>query len=638
MQLPPTLENKITTGASRDNLVFKVLSRYWITAFALFTVVILGHAIYVMSLMAYGSLSLDDKRYYIAKEGQGIEQIMMLPAKNWEKPNSLIFETDSATVWLKLNIPKALLSQASVLRFNDPLIDQVKVHVGHYDAGEWQGQRGLLLGDTFAFENRSFALPNIVVPISASNNDTIVFIGGSSKFAVNLAVGLWTLEEFIEFNSHTTIFFGMLFGYILALVCYSMLMYTTARKSEYMWYCAYLFGFAIHLMSISGYAYQYIWPSSESFQNVAGGISISLAFLFLTKFTEILIAPTKKWVIAFFKFFTYANLLIALLGLLSLNPMFVKLSLAVVILTCFGIPFLCLGSAKSGSKMSKHLGHVWLTVMIIVLVTLLDRFQVFSLNIDPLLLLIFGFHLQTLLTGSGLIYGYRSGSFETLRLKESAIRDEAEAIKAKDQILALQKDAQLKLQAQVKQQTLQLENALNNLSLASKELEQLRNVDGLTGLPNRLAFDEALDELAKTAVDFAKPLCLAVVDIDHFKQVNDTYGHLAGDDCLRAFSQLLKDTFERRDYSFCRFGGEEFVVASLLPFKQFEKQLNIFKDALQALDIQTSAGIIKIKTSAGIASKRLIDSADTRKLYAKADENLYLAKQKGRNLVIASVY
>jgi len=202
----------------------------------------------------------------------------------------------------------------------------------------------------------------------------------------------------------------------------------------------------------------------------------------------------------------------------------------------------------------------------------------------------------------------------------------------------LQKDAQLKLQAQVKQQTLQLENALNNLSLASKELEQLRNVDGLTGLPNRLAFDEALDELAKTAVDFAKPLCLAVVDIDHFKQVNDTYGHLAGDDCLRAFSQLLKDTFERRDYSFCRFGGEEFVVASLLPFKQFEKQLNIFKDALQALDIQTSAGIIKIKTSAGIASKRLIDSADTRKLYAKADENLYLAKQKGRNLVIASVY
>ena len=128
---------------------------------------------------------------------------------------------------------------------------------------------------------------------------------------------------------------------------------------------------------------------------------------------------------------------------------------------------------------------------------------------------------------------------------------------------------------------------------------------------------------------------MAVIDIDHFKQVNDTYGHLAGDECLRVFSGLIKECFNLSDYAYCRYGGEEFVLASLLPLEQVEARLNVFKDRVQALQVCANGTNISFTASAGLAGENLKDANDTRKLYAKADKKLYQAKESGRNLVVA---
>jgi diguanylate cyclase (GGDEF)-like protein len=90
-------------------------------------------------------------------------------------------------------------------------------------------------------------------------------------------------------------------------------------------------------------------------------------------------------------------------------------------------------------------------------------------------------------------------------------------------------------------------------------LQQLSHVDGLTGIPNRRAFDERLDQEWRRSVRSDEPLAAAMIDVDHFKQYNDTRGHLAGDDCLRRVAGRLAEGLTRGGDFVARYGGEEFV-------------------------------------------------------------------------------
>jgi diguanylate cyclase (GGDEF)-like protein len=250
-------------------------------------------------------------------------------------------------------------------------------------------------------------------------------------------------------------------------------------------------------------------------------------------------------------------------------------------------------------------------------------------------MLFVGFYLQILVMAGVLAYSFRVSYEKTLRNKASAKADKAQEIAAQDEILLLHKNAQKKLEAQVKAQTQQLENALGDLSAASEELQKMRNLDGLTQLPNRLAFEEESERLAKKSLMRGSPICVAILDIDHFKNINDSYGHLVGDECLRTFSAKFKSSFTQQDYTLCRLGGEEFMLASLLPVQQVEKDLNTFRKSIQDMEVILDQGNIAFTVSAGLSHKRISKITDIKSLYSIADEKLYLAKQKGRNLVVA---
>ncbi|GAO23483.1 diguanylate cyclase [Alicycliphilus sp. B1] len=98
------------------------------------------------------------------------------------------------------------------------------------------------------------------------------------------------------------------------------------------------------------------------------------------------------------------------------------------------------------------------------------------------------------------------------------------------------------------------------LTLANQRLEELSTTDSLTGLANRRHFDDILAKEWQRARRLRHPLALLMIDVDHFKQFNDTYGHLAGDDCLRQVAQILKQRLLRGSDTAARFGGEEFAV------------------------------------------------------------------------------
>jgi diguanylate cyclase (GGDEF)-like protein len=173
--------------------------------------------------------------------------------------------------------------------------------------------------------------------------------------------------------------------------------------------------------------------------------------------------------------------------------------------------------------------------------------------------------------------------------------------------------------------------ALENASL-HKRLELEAVTDGLTELPNRRQFQHRLAQELVRAERFENPLALVVADLDNFKQVNDRHGHLAGDDVLRAFSEILRDAVREVDTA-ARYGGEEFAL--LLPETDVEGARVVaerVRVALEARRFQSIPGsIVSATASFGIAAYPEVPTAE--ELFAAADLALYRAKAGGKNRV-----
>jgi diguanylate cyclase (GGDEF)-like protein len=180
----------------------------------------------------------------------------------------------------------------------------------------------------------------------------------------------------------------------------------------------------------------------------------------------------------------------------------------------------------------------------------------------------------------------------------------------------------------------QARTALEHASL-HKNLELAASTDGLTELPNRREFqDQLAAELARVE-RFGGPLALVVADLDSFKQVNDRHGHLAGDDVLRAFADVLRRNVREIDTA-ARYGGEEFAV--VLPGTDLGGAVNVaerIRAEMASLRIQTFPGaLIGVTASFGVAAYPECPSEDA--LFAAADEALYRAKAAGKNRVAIS--
>jgi len=182
-----------------------------------------------------------------------------------------------------------------------------------------------------------------------------------------------------------------------------------------------------------------------------------------------------------------------------------------------------------------------------------------------------------------------------------------------------------------------LRKSQQDLMESNLELQRLTNVDGLTGLSNRRYFNEYIDTEWRQAIRSREAISLLMVDIDHFKQYNDNYGHLAGDEVLRTVAQTVMGCFRRPRDLAARFGGEEFVV--VLP-QTANDRLQLLAEkvvrAVEALDLPHRASSVagKVTISAGGATTTPRNDTSFLSLVETADRALYEAKRTGRNRAI----
>jgi diguanylate cyclase (GGDEF)-like protein len=191
-----------------------------------------------------------------------------------------------------------------------------------------------------------------------------------------------------------------------------------------------------------------------------------------------------------------------------------------------------------------------------------------------------------------------------------------------------------------------------------KRATELAALDPLTGIANRRAFEEALDQEWRRMRRYRTPLCLFMIDVDDFKRFNDVYGHVAGDQCLRAIAQVLGDNTRRAGQLAARYGGEEFAV--LLPHLHIDDAHRLAQricEAVRDLRIphRESTAAVQVTISVGVASALLLLGSDQGALLfprggasaemrglgptllvEAADRALYAAKNAGRNQVVSA--
>ncbi|MCG8688768.1 MAG: GGDEF domain-containing protein [Desulfobacterales bacterium] len=181
-------------------------------------------------------------------------------------------------------------------------------------------------------------------------------------------------------------------------------------------------------------------------------------------------------------------------------------------------------------------------------------------------------------------------------------------------------------------------DTISELNALKQELEGLRHeakTDMLTGLLNRRGFEEAVAKATSTARQNNTPLTLIIADIDHFKKVNDTYGHLIGDNVLKMLSNLIKEHIKGKDIA-SRFGGEEFIIVlpetDLKGGSALAEHIRTSLESMRWRTKQSGKAIGAITISLGIAQYAPGENLDT--LIQRADNALYTAKQNGRNQTV----
>jgi diguanylate cyclase len=175
----------------------------------------------------------------------------------------------------------------------------------------------------------------------------------------------------------------------------------------------------------------------------------------------------------------------------------------------------------------------------------------------------------------------------------------------------------------------QLENEAAALERSLQREQRMALLDALTGIANRLGYNERIEQEFKRWKRFRQPLSLVAWDLDHFKNINDTYGHRAGDRVLRAFAKLISAKVRETDFV-ARYGGEEFVMLLIgTPAADARTVAESIREDIGGLGFHFRGTPVNVTASCGVTEVRDADTPES--LFDRADRALYRAKESGRN-------
>lgn len=492
------------------------------------------------------------------------------------------------------------------------LSDRIDVYLSYPDGREVHHAGG----DTFPFEQRSvrYRHPNFWVDLPTDTPvDILVRVQSQSSMQVPLA--LYTPAAFAELSRDGQLGIGLYYGILLALFFYNLVLWLVLRDGSYFWYLFHISAFGLVLFTLNGLGFEYLWPHSTWLADKAVPLSVCLAQIGMQQFARTFLNLRERWrtgdrisrgIIAFF----------VLLGIAATQLPYhiaTPIASAAVFPSIIWIAAVTLVVVRTGYRPAKVFLLAW---------------GMFLLGTAVFVALAFGLLPKTFLTE----YGVQIGSALEMLLLSVALGYRYAALRNENERIV--RDAKNQLEQKVELRTSELRQAMTQLEDAHQRLHEFSRHDGLTDLYNRTHFREAFELLLSRARNSRQPISLLMIDLDHFKRINDTYGHLVGDDCLRWTSNTMAEVLQPYDALVARFGGEEFIAA--LPGMGLGHASAVAEELRQALRANPCrSGDLQIPVSASIGvhcvdleARNSLESA-----LQVADQALYAAKAEGRDCV-----
>lgn len=488
-----------------------------------------------------------------------------------------------------------------------PIMDRMEVHYlyadGHRDFQE--------AGDSVNFHQRAKAHHNINFSFALAHGEQVdIFIRVTTTGAIQMPMVLWSEQAFADKISDEQIVFGLYYGMLFSLGVYNFLLFLVIRDRNYLLYVLYIASYGLFQVSLNGLAFQYLWPESPDWNNRSIACLMGIGMFFIMVFSHSFLALRSNS---------------PLMSKISIGFMVAFLSLAASAYLLPYQPVIRVGTLLSTFGV--------LCIMASAVVCLAKSFRPARYFFVSWVVLLLGMLAYTLKTFSLLPanflteYAIQIGSVLEVLLLSLALADRIRILQDENQ--RMQAQANEELERHVRERTLELERA-------NHKLEELSTTDGLTGLKNRRYFNEAFAMESKRASRSGSSLSVILIDIDHFKKLNDSYGHLFGDECIVAVAKAISDAAFRKTDTKCRYGGEEFVV--LMPSTSREGALRVasnIQDAIRTLTIPRGDTSVTLTASLGVATVTSAREDEVRDVLAQADRALYQAKAAGRNAVVS---
>ena len=509
--------------------------------------------------------------------------------------------------WLRLDVRN---SGAETLNWYLEAIFPQWDHVSFY----MQGAQPLLLGDHQVFENRPVPVETYVYPVTTpAGSEQRIWV----RFAYDHAglsetrLRLWTPAAFDQHHAARYFIIGAFVGLGVLLFFYNLFIGFTTRLYEYIWYTSYVLAAVLTLLSFTGIGTCYLWSASIWFADFAPILFGMLTLTLATQFTRSFL-NTKKHLPAVDRLLCVA-IGAGVLALLVYLPGWREYAIWLLYL-CAGItlifPLIGLRQYLHGRIDARFYVLGWSIWSIALITAMLRNIGIipadFFTSFGPPL----GFFIEAALM-----------SF-ALADRINRFRDEKEQIEIRH-MNHLEKQ-QEELERVVKERTAALE-------LSKQQAELLARTDVLTGVLTRRAFFEGgLRELDR-ARRYQQPLSVVMIDIDHFKRINDRYGHAGGDAVLVGVIGKLAGMVRKVDL-IARMGGEEFAI--LLPQTDLTTAGELagrLRHTVEMLGVGFGDDLIEVTASFGVACVHDDESLDA--ALNRADRALYQAKENGRNRV-----
>lgn len=495
------------------------------------------------------------------------------------------------------------------------------------DSVEYFGPGGehLSTGDRLPFAMRPLVHRNFVFPLHLGEvGASTVWLRVASEGTLTVPLRLWQAEAFWQ-ESHTSYsVLSVYFGMLLALALYNLLLWLSLREHIYLTYVLFACSMAVGQLSLNGLGNEFLWPNWPVWGNLAFTVGFAATGLFGALFTRGFLQTRRNVprldgaVIG----------LAALFALCILAPLAAPYRLAAIVTSLTGVTFSLVAVLagfrcwRVGQPGARTFLLAWTLLLVGVAIVGLR-----NLNLLPTTFLSFyamqiGSALEMLLLSLAL-----ADRINGLRREKDAAQ--SEALATKQQLVGALQRSEASLEQRVAERTEELEAANARLRENERQLQTLAHTDTLTGLANRLLFDARLQQSMQHARRSHGQIALLLVDLDHFKAINDGYGHAIGDEVLRGAADRFRATVREVD-TVARLGGDEFAIvltglsSGADAERMADKILVNLREPMRVLGLPLEIGV-----SIGIAlfSSGELSAAE---LLRRADQAMYAAKDGGR--------